>query len=331
MYIQSFHMDGFGIFSDVTVEGLGPGLTIFLGENEAGKSTCLEFLRSTLAGYPAPNSKEGKLIPGALRGGTAGGSLTLRADDAQLLRLTRRPGSANGQVSLTDGQGKPLDEDVLRRLLSGVSRDVYRNVFGFSLSELEHMGNLTGESVRHALYGASFGPGLRAPGEVLNILKKQNDEIFKSGGSKPPLNQALKQLNELRQRIAELRQQQAGFDDLARELDQKRDELTAVRGYKAQLEEERRLLERRLGVWLQWNEWRMVCAALERLGPLNESFPEDAQARLARAQEARESCERHHAARKEKLDLLRERRDAVQLDMPLLEALPALRRPRRSA
>ena len=41
MYIQSFHMDGFGIFSDVTVEGLGPGLTIFLGENEAGKSTCL--------------------------------------------------------------------------------------------------------------------------------------------------------------------------------------------------------------------------------------------------------------------------------------------------
>ena len=326
MYIQSFHMDGFGIFSDVTVEGLGPGLTIFLGENEAGKSTCLEFLRSTLAGYPAPNSKEGKLIPGALRGGTAGGSLTLRADDAQLLRLTRRPGSANGQVSLTDGQGKPLDEDVLRRLLSGVSRDVYRNVFGFSLSELEHMGNLTGESVRHALYGASFGPGLRAPGEVLNILKKQNDEIFKSGGSKPPLNQALKQLNELRQRIAELRQQQAGFDDLARELDQKRDELTAVRGYKAQLEEERRLLERRLGVWLQWNEWRMVCAALERLGPLNESFPEDAQARLARAQEARESCERHHAARKEKLDLLRERRDAVQLDMPLLDALPALRR-----
>ncbi|MBB5142475.1 AAA family ATPase [Desulfovibrio intestinalis] len=327
MYIQSFHMDGFGIFSDVTVEGLGPGLSIFLGENEAGKSTCLEFLRSTLAGYPAPNSKEGKLIPGALRGGSAGGSLTLYTGEDSLMRLTRRPGGgANGQVSLTDNQGKPLDEDVLRRLLSGVSRDVYRNVFGFSLTELEHMGNLTGESVRHALYGASFGPGLRAPGEVLNILKKQNDEIFKSGGSKPPLNQALKQLNDLRQRMAELRQQQAGFDELARELDEKREELVAARGYKAQLEEERRLLERRLGVWLQWNEWRMVCAALERLGPVNETFPEDGQARLARAQEAREICERHLAARTEKLNLMRERRDAVQLDLPLLDALPALRR-----
>ena len=182
MYIQSFHMDGFGIFSDMTVEGLAPGLSIFLGENEAGKSTCLEFLRTTLAGYPAPNSREGKLIPGPLRGGNAGGSLTLNAHKEGILRLTRRPGGSGGHVSLTDAQGKPLDEDVLRRLPSGVSRDVYRNVFGFSLTELENMANLTGESVRHALYGASFGPGLRSPGEVLAILKKQTDDIFKSGG-----------------------------------------------------------------------------------------------------------------------------------------------------
>ncbi|MEG6593455.1 AAA family ATPase, partial [Desulfovibrio sp. 1188_IL3213] len=326
MHIQSFHMDGFGIFSDVTVEGLAPGLSIFLGENEAGKSTCLEFLRTTLAGYPAPNSREGKLIPGPLRGGNAGGSLTLHTQEEGILRLTRRPGGSGGHVSLADGQGKPLDEDVLRRLLSGVSRDVYRNVFGFSLTELENMGNLTGESVRHALYGASFGPGLRSPGEALAILKKQTDEIFKSGGSKPPLNQALRQLNDLRQRMAELRQQQAGFDALAGELGEKKEDLAAVRGHKSRLEEERRLLERRLSVWLQWNEWRMVCAALERLGPINPSFPEDGQARLARAQEARESCERHLAALTEKLNLLRERRNAIQPDEALLEALPPLRR-----
>lgn len=326
MYIQSFHMDGFGIFSDLTVEGLAPGLSIFLGENEAGKSTCLEFLRTTLAGYPAPNSREGKLIPGPLRGGNAGGSLTLNAHEEGILRLTRRPGGSGGHVSLTDGQGKPLDEDVLRRLLSGVSRDVYRNVFGFSLTELENMANLTGESVRHALYGASFGPGLRSPGEALAILKKQTDEIFKSGGSKPPLNQALKQLNELRQRMAELRQQQAGFDALAGDLGEKKEELASMRSHRSRLEEERRLLERRLGVWLQWNEWRMVCAALERLGPINTSFPEDGQARLARAQEARESCERHLAALAEKLNLLHERRNAIRLDQPLLEALPSLRR-----
>ena len=73
MYIQSFHIDGFGIFADIGVEKLSPGLNIFLGENEAGKSTCLEFLRTTLTGYPSPHSNEGKALPGPLRGGRAGG------------------------------------------------------------------------------------------------------------------------------------------------------------------------------------------------------------------------------------------------------------------
>lgn len=326
MYIQSFHMDGFGIFSDVSVENLSPGLSIFLGENEAGKSTCLEFLRTMLIGYPDPRNKEYKRIPGPLRGGQPGGSMDLHADDRGLLRLTRRPGSNGGVLTLTDAQGKPLEPDMLRQMLSGVSRDVYRNVFGFSLTELEDLNSLTDEGVRNALYGASFGPGLRSPGEALKLLDKQADEIFKSGGSKPSLNAALRQLAELRQRKALLEQECAGYDSMAMDLAEKRDALTKLRHRKVQLEEERRVLERRLGVWLQWNEWRMAGARLERLNPISASFPENGKERLARAQEAREGCERQWAAQTEKLTSLRQRRDAIEINSPLLEALPALRR-----
>ena len=73
MYIQSFHIDGFGIFADIGVEKLSPGLNIFLGENEAGKSTCLEFLRTTLTGYPHPTAMKARPCP-ALCGRQAGGS-----------------------------------------------------------------------------------------------------------------------------------------------------------------------------------------------------------------------------------------------------------------
>ena len=292
MYIQSFHMDGFGIFSDVSVENLSPGLSIFLGENEAGKSTCLEFLRTILIGYPDPRNKEYKRIPGPLRGGQPGGSMELRSDERGILRLTRRPGSNGGVLTLTDPDGKPLEPDMLRQMLSGVSRDVYRNVFGFSLTELEDLNSLTDEGVRNALYGASFGPGLRSPGEALKLLDKQADEIFKSGGSKPALNAALRQLAELRQRKIELEQECAGYDSMAMDLAEKRDDLANLRHRKLQLEEERRILERRLGVWLQWNEWRMAGARLERLDPISATFPENGRERLARAQEAREGCER---------------------------------------
>ena len=326
MYIQSFHMDGFGIFSDVSVENLSPGLSIFLGENEAGKSTCLEFLRTMLIGYPDPRNKEYKRIPGPLRGGQPGGSMDLLADERGILRLTRRPGSNGGVLTLTDAQGKPLEPDMLRQMLSGVSRDVYRNVFGFSLTELEDLNSLTDEGVRNALYGASFGPGLRSPGEALKQLDKQADEIFKSGGSKPALNAALRQLAELRQRKALLEQECAGYDSMAMDLAEKRDALANLRHRKVQLEEERRVLERRLGVWLQWNEWRMAGARLERLNPVSASFPENGKERLARAQEAREGCERQWAAQTERLTRLRQRRDAIEIKPPLLEALPALRR-----
>lgn len=38
MRLLSFHADGFGILAQTGAEGLGPGINIFLGDNEAGKS-----------------------------------------------------------------------------------------------------------------------------------------------------------------------------------------------------------------------------------------------------------------------------------------------------
>ena len=326
MYIESFRIDGFGIFSGVQVENLPPGLSIFLGRNEAGKSTCLEFLRSMLTGYPDPRSREAKRSYAPLRGGQAGGSLVLRADEREPLHLTRRPGSGGGMLTLSEADGGMLPPELLRQLLFGVSREVYRNVFGFSLSELESFESLSAEGVRNALYGASFGPGLRAPGDVLKILERQAEDIFKSGGSKPALNAAIRQLEELRGKIEDVAAECAGFDGLALELSRKKTALADLRRHKSELEEERRLLERRLGVWRQWDEWRMAGVRLERLTPVSESFPEDGPARLARAQQARETCERQLAAHREKLARLRERRDAVQVNQALLDALPELRR-----
>ncbi|MDY3810077.1 AAA family ATPase [Desulfovibrio porci] len=326
MYIESFRIDGFGIFSGVQVDSLPPGLSIFLGRNEAGKSTCLEFLRSMLTGYPDPRSREARHSYAPLRGGQPGGGLVLRADGREPLHLTRRPGAGGGLLTLSEADGSMLPPELLRQLLFGVSREVYRNVFGFSLSELENFESLSTEGVRNALYGASFGPGLRAPGDVLKILERQAEDIFKSGGSKPALNTAIRQLEELRDKIEDVAAECAGFDGMALELSHKKTALADLRRRKSDLEEERRLLERRLGVWRQWDEWRMAGIRLERLTPVNENFPEDGPARLARIQEARETCERQLAAHREKTARLRERHDAVLVEQRLLDALPELRR-----
>ena len=159
MHLLSFHADGFGILARTGAEGLGPGINIFLGDNEAGKSTCLAFLRAMLTGYPSGRKERQAGQP--LRGGQAGGSLILEGGPHGLLHLHRRPGPGSGRLQLTGPDGSPVPDSLLEQLFRGIDRQVYRNVFGFSLGELQRFESLDDEAVRHALYGASFGTGLR--------------------------------------------------------------------------------------------------------------------------------------------------------------------------
>ena len=137
MRIRSFHIDAFGTLRDVIAEGLPEAGAVFLGHNEAGKSTLLDFFRSTLVGYPRTrDARERGYLAG--QSGLLGGSLTLfsgaRGGD---IRLIRRPNVAKGEPLLTDAQGRPLDPALWERLLGGVTREVYASVYGFSLSELQ--------------------------------------------------------------------------------------------------------------------------------------------------------------------------------------------------
>jgi len=50
MKIESLHIDGFGIWNDRTWAPLAPGLNVFYGPNETGKSTLMAFIRSILFG-----------------------------------------------------------------------------------------------------------------------------------------------------------------------------------------------------------------------------------------------------------------------------------------
>lgn len=325
MYIQSFHIDGFGIFADVQVDNLPPGLTVFLGENEAGKSTCLEFLRTMLVGYPNARSRDARRIPPSLRGGRPGGSLHLVSEEQGDIRLTRRPGQDGGVLTLSNAEGETLESTVLQQLLFGINRDVYRNVFGFSLNELQNFESLSGDGVRNALYGASFGAGLRSPAEALKELDSRKDALFRPGASKPRLNEELGALEKLRGEISVMREESAGYDQLAGSLNDKKEQLAALRRRRETVDDERRRLERRLNVWQQWDEWRKCGLRLASYPVLSAAFPEDGPARLARAQEARETCERQAAARREKLDRLRERRAALEEAPALLEALPRLK------
>lgn len=320
MHITSFHIDGFGILNDTGAANLGPGLTVFLGENEAGKSTCLDFLRTALTGYPDPRSKEAREHPSApLRGGQAGGTVCVHSN-AGFARLTRRPGMA---PVLTDADGNPLDPALWEQWLAGVTRDVYRTVFGFGLGELQTFASLNAEGVRHALYGASFGVGLRPPSLIFKEIDARTEALFKPGGSKPAINTLLREWEALRRNIQVAEEESAHFDSLTLQQREDTATLSALRERAAQMEDERRDGERQLGVWRQWDTWRAAKLRLERLEDV-PTFPQDGPARLYRAETALHEAKRAVYAQQERCENIHSRLVRLHVDTALREALPQL-------
>ena len=57
MKITDIHIDGFGVWHDLTLRGLSSELTVFYGSNEAGKSTLMNFLRTVLYGVTPQRRK----------------------------------------------------------------------------------------------------------------------------------------------------------------------------------------------------------------------------------------------------------------------------------
>ena len=157
MRIEELYLDGFGHFHQ---QGIGPvsgPVTVFYGPNEAGKSTLLAFIRAILLGFPARFNSH---YP-PLAGGRHGGRITLR-DDAGAVYGVERYAGAQGGLSVAAASGPVSNAQVLMQRLTGnATPDLFRNVFAFSLDELQAASSLNDSS--GAIYSAGQGaPGLPA-------------------------------------------------------------------------------------------------------------------------------------------------------------------------
>jgi uncharacterized protein YhaN len=193
--LAAIHIDGFGIFHELDVVRLSPGLNVFLGDNESGKTTLLAFLRTVLFGFP-PGQRRENLYP-PLAGGRHGGRLILLGQEGEEYAITRHQGPKRGPVTVTLPDGSQGDEEVLRQLTGAATEDLFRSVFAFSLSELQSFDSLNSQAVRSAIYSAGAGVGKVSLAKVEKDLQDSIGRIFKSGGRKPLINQILRELQEI--------------------------------------------------------------------------------------------------------------------------------------
>ena len=304
MNIAKIHIDGFGTLHTMTSpDPMSAGLSLIYGDNEAGKSTILAFLRAVLFGFPDGRSTENLYQP--LAAAPHGGVITLATNDGDLYVVERHRGQRNGRARVTLQDGRIGDEKRLTELLGFATRDLFRNIFAFSLTELQQFQSLSDEAVRTAIYSAGIGTGRLSVSEIDKELEGVQTGLFKPGGTSPTINRKLKRLDEVRAELRATAENLRQFDHLRSELVGVEAEIVDLRARKDAASRQHDQARRLLGAFDDWVVLRAAEVELARL-PDVAVFPADGLAQLATGEQ--------------KLDGLAERIEQVSTELRDREA-----------
>ena len=274
MRISELFVDGFGHFHNYTVGPLRSPLVIFYGRNEAGKSTLLAFIRTILFGFPARNRQQ--YFP-PMNGGRHGGRLTVLDDAGDSYTIERQVGSGPGPVTMIDASGAHLPETRLQALLGSTSSDVFKNVFAFSLSELQNGNVLSDANVNAQVYSVGLG-ATRLP-DAVKSLQAKRVKIYLPSGRKQVVADLVSQLREVDEKMAEIRSNVDHYATLVADRERLTTAIEVRDGEVRSLETDRRELRRITDAWDDWIALVEAEGQIERL-PHFEAFPSDAISRL---------------------------------------------------
>jgi uncharacterized protein YhaN len=234
MRISGFHIDGFGIYHDQGVLDLPPGLVLFIGENEGGKTTLMEFLRTMLFGAPRGGKKRNEYLP--LRGGNPGGRLQVIMQDGRRFTIAR----SGKQATLAADGSPPTRGEPGEQLLGGLDLNTFKQVFAVGLDDLQGLEILSQEGVRTRLLAASAGLGAASVPEVMKNLDREMDSLLAPRALKQ-INQLVRRLQETEADLRELRGQAAAYAGKQHRSEELEEH---IRGHRGQAEDIRQQLRR---------------------------------------------------------------------------------------
>lgn len=286
MNITQLHIGGFGRLHDRELE-LGEGVTVLYGRNEAGKSTTLQFIRAMLYGIPGRSYPAERCEP--LHGGQHGGKISIEDKNGVEWSIRRyAAGSESGRgerlsivLRYPDGRiEEASQEDLERRLLGGISRSMFRQLFAVTLDELQELGALQSEEVGGYLLHAGMGGGsaiLRAERKLV----QDADKLYKPRGKVQEAAKQLQAVERLEREAAESRSYLPRYIETSAALEAVEERLRSLEAERLTVEADRRLRRKALEIrelWLKWKQDRLELDGLPVIG----AFPEDGAARWQR-------------------------------------------------
>jgi uncharacterized protein YhaN len=223
---------------------LTPGLTVFSGGNGTGKTTISQFIFGMLYGFPGAKSAADNLyeLPGDRR---YGGVLFFSADgiDYQLSRFGRTK-TVSSLVDLTNGRTLLEVNEALTKILGPVDRGLYQRLFYFDQANLMQIFGLNIDDFNDAVMRL-VSPASSKLLRMATIADKRAASLFgQTKTARRPINVFSATLNQSRQRMMMLEQQEPNVVSTLQEQNRLRHQLEIVTAEKekAVFEERRQVL-----------------------------------------------------------------------------------------
>ncbi|MEC7407521.1 MAG: AAA family ATPase [Planctomycetota bacterium] len=259
MKIKEIQIDGFGVWTGLSVDALSDGMTLFYGPNEAGKTTLMQFIRSMFYGYS--KERQNRYFPPVF-GGKPGGAI-LASGAGGDYRICRNPCSEPGRsgdlLTITNEEGNPERQHRLTSLLGQVDEAIFSNVFAIGIRELQELSSLDGTQAADELYKLSSGLDRVSLVEVMHGLRQSRDAFLGQTDTSPSENsEQLQQLLKTHQRLKEdvrtLTQAGQRWVELSTQLRTQSKEIEGLSAHVKSLEREARCVEMASSIFELWHQ-----------------------------------------------------------------------------
>lgn len=222
MKIKGVRIKTFGKLANKDIGPMDPGMTVFYGENESGKTTLKEFIRTTL--FKVKGRKG--VYPRHEK--TDAGELDCVTDDGKEFKITRKGLSSSSDI------GK-MPED-----LTGITTDVYQKVYAMNPEDLIDTKLVASGDIKRRFLTIPGGENMP---EISENIDAEKGELLNESriGTTKGIGKILEDIKEIEAKIEDAKLKGPEYERLASEKEEKEKELTELQ--KAQ-DERRAIIEK---------------------------------------------------------------------------------------
>ena len=260
MKIKQLKIEGFGKLINQTYDF--KELTIFIGNNETGKSTILAFIKYMLFGFENATSSNQNYNPLDLK--RYGGQIHL-SHEGKEIQIERvkilRSGKPSFSCEMTDGETvQVIDETTWRDFIRPLNAKVFSEIYSVTQDNLQisTVKDYNAERLDEE-WRMSATTGTVALFDQVQLLSRTRDDIFTTTrASKKPLNQALADIAAVKEAIDKKTSEEAALLPLMARNDVLSQEIAMCRVAQEKLDDEINQSKHRLSYLSEYQEFRQL-------------------------------------------------------------------------